>query len=86
MPHAAQRLHDILTVLNQVQGPKWDEANRLWIDTLLEFDGMPEEHVVDRLGGPLRRRDRDALTHDIERALQFLNLRMGDPSITVIWQ
>lgn len=84
MPPAAERLNQLLSALEQ--GPKWEEMNRLWIDLLLEFDGMPEEHVLDRLGGPLRRRDREALKNDIERSLQFLTLRMNDPSVTVVWQ
>ena len=84
MARAAQRLEQLLLALNQ--GPKWEEVNRLWIDTLLEFDGMPEEHVVDRLGGPLLRRDRDALKNDIERTLQFLTMRVNDPAVTVVWQ
>jgi hypothetical protein len=86
MPQAAQHLHKLLIMLNAGPKPAWDEVNRLWIDSLLEFDGMPEEHVLDRLGGPLLRRDRAALTQDIERTLRFLNLRLSDPSVTVIWQ
>ena len=86
MPDAPLRLNQILSALNETRGPSWDEVNRLWIDTLLDFDGMPEEHVLDRLGGSLHRRDRDALQQDIERALQFFTTRMGDPLITVRWQ
>jgi hypothetical protein len=85
MPPAAQRLTQLLLVLNQGPRPKWDEINRLWIDSLLEFDGMPEEHVIDRLGAPLRRRDRDALKLDIQRTLQFLDIRTSDPGVTVVW-
>ncbi len=65
------------------EDPKWDEVDRMWIDALLEFDGMPEEHVLERLGGAVQRRDREALQHDIERTVQFFTLRMRDPSISV---
>ena len=86
MAQAVQRLHQLLVALNQGSGPKWDEVNRLWIDSLLEFDGMPEEHVLDRLGAPLRRRDQNALTADIERTLRFLKVRSSDSGVTVVWQ
>ena len=81
---AVERLRQLLDALHN--GPSWDEVNRLWIDALLEFDGMPEEPIIERLGGPVRRRDRDALQSDIERTVQFFTLRMSDPSITVTWQ
>lgn len=84
MALAAKRLEELLLALNR--GPAWDEVNRLWIDSLLEFDGMPEEHVLDRLGGPLSRRDREALKRDIERALRFFMRRVNDPSVTVVWR
>jgi hypothetical protein len=85
MPPAAQRLQHLLLILNQGAMPAWDEVTRLWIDSLLEFDGMPEEHVLDRLGGPLHRRDRNALAQDIERTLRFLANRTSDTSVTVTW-
>ena len=85
MAHAAQRLNHLLSLLNEAAKPEWDEVDRLWLDALLEFDGMPEEHVLDRLGAAVRRRDRDALTADIQRTLRFLNVRTGDPTVTVVW-
>ena len=86
MTQAAQRLQQLLLALNQGSVPQWDEVNRLWLDSLLEFDGMPEEHVLDRLGAAVLRRDRTALTADIERTLRFLKVRVVDPGVTVTWQ
>jgi hypothetical protein len=86
MAQAAHRLHQLLLALNQGPGTRWDEVNRLWIDSLLEFDGMPEEHVLDRLGPAVRKRDRVALAADIERTLRFLQARVSDPGVTVVWQ
>ena len=84
MTPAAQRLRQLLVALDQ--GTQWDEMDQLWLDLLLEFDGMPEEHVVDRLGGPLQRRDRNALAEDIMRSIQFMTTRVRDTTVRVDWK
>lgn len=84
MTPAAQRLRQLLVALDQ--GTQWDEMDQLWLDLLLEFDGMPEEHVVDRLGGPLQRRDRGALAEDIMRSIQFMTTRVRDTTVRVDWK
>ncbi|MEZ5361713.1 MAG: hypothetical protein R2748_05045 [Bryobacterales bacterium] len=85
MPQAADRLNHMLFVLKEDPDSLWEEMNRLWIDSLLEFDGMPEEHVLDLLGASVRRRDPAALASDIERTLRFLDGRIDNPRVTVVW-
>ena len=85
-PPLSDRMDEWLRALRPGGEPCWDWVERRWLDALLEFDGGTEAHVVDALGGAVRKRDAEALRRELRRAIAFLRTRQVDELLTISWR